>query len=105
MVEADENLICSVLKTGIGLVQLTRGLRSQLTQCIAIRNVGKCPKDKIRTHLYSPSSFDRPYAHIEPAKSLPRPASVDFLFVRRECSLERTIFSSGLLVVQPELLE
>jgi hypothetical protein len=60
--------------------------------------VGKCPKDKIRAHLYSPSSFDRPYAHFETAKSLPRAASVDFLFVRRECSLAGTIFSSGLLL-------
>jgi hypothetical protein len=34
--------------------------------------VGKCPKDKIRAHLYSPSSFDRPYAHFETAKKLPR---------------------------------
>jgi hypothetical protein len=36
---------------------------------------------------------------------LPRAASVDFLFVRRECSLAGTIFSSGFIVVQPELLE
>jgi hypothetical protein len=67
--------------------------------------VGKCPKDKIRAHLYSPSSFDRPYAHLQTAKNLPRAASVDFLFVRRECSLAGTIFSSGFIVVHPELLE
>ena len=46
-------------------MQLTRSLRSQLTQCITIFNVGKCPKDKIRAHIYSPSSFDRPYAHFQ----------------------------------------
>jgi hypothetical protein len=63
--------------------------------------VGKCPKDKIRAHHYSPSSFDRPYALFVMAKALPGAASVDFLFVRRECSLAGTIFSSGFLVVQP----
>jgi hypothetical protein len=62
MMEAHKNLIGGVLKTGIGLVQLAGRFGGQLTQCIAIRNVGKCPKDKIRAHLYSPSSFDRPEA-------------------------------------------
>jgi hypothetical protein len=38
-------------------------------------------------------------------RNLPRAASVDFLFVRRECSLAGTTFSSGFLFVHPELLE
>jgi hypothetical protein len=32
--------------------------------------VGKCPKDKIRAHIYSPSSFDRPYAHFQGNRGL-----------------------------------
>jgi hypothetical protein len=35
-------------------------------------------------------------------KDLPCAASVDFLFVRRECSLAGTIFSSEFVVVQPD---
>jgi hypothetical protein len=42
---------------------------------------------------------------LQTAKNLPRAASVDFLFVRRECSLAGTIFSSGFIVNQPDLLE
>ncbi len=82
-------------------MQLARCLGSQLAQCIAIRDVGKCPKDKIRAHLYSPSSFDRPCAHLSGGKGSACAASVDFLSVRRICSLAGTIFSSGFLVVQP----
>ena len=99
--EADQDLVRSVLQTSIGLVQFPRGLRSQLAQGVAIRDVGKCPKDKIRAHLYSPSSFDRPCAHLSGGKGSACAASVDFLFVRRVCSLAGTIFSSGFIVVQP----
>jgi hypothetical protein len=62
--ETDKNIIGRILQPRIRLVQLPRGLKSQLTKLISIRYMGKCPKYKIRAHLNSPFSlsFDRPQA-------------------------------------------
>jgi hypothetical protein len=91
VVEANENFIRGVLKAGIGLVQLTRSLRGQLTQCITIFNVGKCPKDKIRAHIYSPSSFDRPYAQQQRTRLAQR-RSIFYFYVLDATALLREQF-------------
>jgi hypothetical protein len=52
--EADKNLIGSILQPGIRFMQLSRRLGSQLTQLVAVFYVGKCPKNKIRAHRISP---------------------------------------------------
>jgi hypothetical protein len=48
--EPDKYFIRRVLKAGVRLVKLPRGLGGQLTELISIRNVGKCPINQIGTH-------------------------------------------------------
>ena len=48
--KADQNVISCVLKARIGLVQFAGRLRGQLAQLIAVRNMGKSPKDQIGSH-------------------------------------------------------
>jgi hypothetical protein len=68
--------------------------------------VGKCPKDKIRAHLYSPSSFDRPYAHLQTAKNcLARRRSIFFCLLDANALLREQFFRLEFIVVQPELLK
>jgi len=43
--ETDQNIVGRILKTRIGLVQLTGGLGGQLTKLIPILDVGKRPKN------------------------------------------------------------
>jgi hypothetical protein len=98
MVEADENLIGGVLETGVGLVQLTGCLRGKLAQCVTILNVGKCPKDKIRAHLYSPSSFDRPYALFGDGKVCPARRRSIFYLLDANALLREQFFRLGFLL-------
>jgi hypothetical protein len=50
-VEAHKDVVRGVLKPRVGLVQLTSGLGSQLTELIPVFDMGKSPKDKIRAHF------------------------------------------------------
>jgi hypothetical protein len=50
LMEANQNFVRGVLETGIRLMKLPGSLRGQLTELIAIRNVGECPIDQIGTH-------------------------------------------------------
>lgn len=42
-----KNFVRGVLNTGVGLVELTRGLRSELAKLVTILDVRKCSKNKI----------------------------------------------------------
>jgi len=53
--EANHHIVRCILHASVWLVQLTGRLGSQLTQLIAIGNVGQSPKNQIRTHCISPS--------------------------------------------------
>jgi hypothetical protein len=48
--EPDEHFVRGVLQAGVRLVELPGGLGGQLTELVAIRNVGECPIDQIGTH-------------------------------------------------------
>jgi hypothetical protein len=52
LMEADQNVIRRVLKTSVRLVKLTSSLGSQLAKLVPVFNMGKSPKDQIRTHIF-----------------------------------------------------
>jgi hypothetical protein len=47
LMEANENVICRILQTGVRLMQLAGRLGGQLAQLIPVRYVGKRPKNQI----------------------------------------------------------
>jgi hypothetical protein len=55
MLKAVQHLIGGVLEAGVGLVQLTGCLASQLAQLVAIGDMRESSKNQIRTHCNSPS--------------------------------------------------
>jgi hypothetical protein len=76
LVKPDKHFIRGVLQAGVGLVELPGGLRGQLTELVAIRNVGKSPIYQIGTHENFLSFFDvlgavpHAYVHWKPNLSL-----------------------------------
>jgi hypothetical protein len=70
--EPDEYFIRGVLQAGVRLVELPCGLGGQLTELVAIRNVGECPIDQIGTHenflsfLDSLGAVPHEYSHWTP---------------------------------------
>jgi hypothetical protein len=48
--EPDEYFIRGVLQASVRFMELASGLGGQLTELVAIRNVGECPIDQIGTH-------------------------------------------------------
>jgi len=47
-----EHLVCSVLNTRVGLVELPRRLRSQLTQRVTVAQSMHCLKNQFRPHRH-----------------------------------------------------
>src|ERR1700758_3689533 len=48
--KADQDLVCRVLKTRVGLVQLASRLARQLAELVTVGHMAQCPKNQIRTH-------------------------------------------------------
>jgi hypothetical protein len=94
-VKAHQNLICGVLQSAGGLMQLASRLGGKLAQFVAVPDMGQSPKYQIRTHQFILLIVDRVHGSQNPAgqKAIGREDSLFFSIVYRRLNLaHRFIF-------------